>query len=375
MTRNLKITQCRQAKTSCRIALLILFGFSAFILTCTVFPEKSKNRPVIELWYGDVQSFGNIGHPQRWVNILGTIHTKDTPVHVSYTLNQGLPTTFSLGRNMTRLARAGDFNLELDRNLLLAGKNRVAISVITNQGKTYFKRMTVKYLPGTVWPLPYRVQWQKEKFLTDAVQVVDGKWRLTSEGIYTENAYYDRIVALGDSTWKDYEVMVDVKFHGFTSPVPEPPVYGVSHAAIALRWPGHDPDQHQPHVKWYPLGATCEFRLFDNTDSCCFRIINDHDLYQEKARVLHSIIMNRWYRMKARVQSRGDTTLYAAKLWVLHGPEPSDWDIVSREGKTDLQKGSALLIAHHTKVTFGNISARPVSAFNPDSISERLSIP
>ena len=32
-----------------------------------------SNGPDIDIWYGDVQNFGTIGTPQRWINILGTI--------------------------------------------------------------------------------------------------------------------------------------------------------------------------------------------------------------------------------------------------------------------------------------------------------------
>lgn len=318
-------------------------------------PASLSPDRVIEVWYGDEQSFGMKGNPQRWMNILGSVRSPGSARSTWYSLNGTGNHPFSLGKNMTRLAGEGDFNIEIDRHSLKAGKNKLVIAVEDTSGKVFIKSIIINYFSDKEWPLPYHVDWTKERDISGAVQVVDGKWKLTPEGIRTVEPYYDRMVAFGDSSWVNYEVRVEVKFHGYASPVPEPPVYGVCHAAIALRWPGHDEDHHQPHVKWYPLGATCEFKLFDHPDTCRFRIIGDHHMYNENAQVRHRVETGVWYVMKARVKSEGDSTLYCARFWKRSDPEPSEWDIVSREGSSDLKCGSALLIAHHSDVTFGNI--------------------
>ena len=65
--------------------------------------------------------------------------------------------------------------------------------------------------------------------------------------------------------------------------------------------------------------------------------------------------------MKHRVETLEDGRSHnRAKLWLASEPEPGDWDI-ERFESGDLPGGSALLIAHHTDVTFGNVSVVPVS--------------
>ncbi len=333
------------------------------VMTChSPAPGRLLPDSVIEVWYGDKQSFGMNGNPQRWINIPGTVRSPGSVRSTLYTLNGKESHPFSLGRNMTRLAGEGDFNIEIDRHSLKVGKNKLMIEVEDTSGMVFRKNLKIRYFSSRKWPLPYHVDWKKERNISTAVQVVDGKWELNSEGIRTLEPYYDRMVAFGDSSWVNYEVTVEVKFHGYASPVPEPPVYGVCHAAIALRWPGHDEDHHQPHVKWYPLGATCEFKLFDHPDTCRFRIIGDHDIYNEDAQVRHRVETGIWYVMKAMVRTEGECTLYCAKFWNRSKPEPPGWDIVSREGSNDLKCGSALLIAHHSDVTFGNILVTPLDS-------------
>ncbi len=350
-----------------RNPVVICAGILLVWMTGFLVPDAtvSAARPVIEVWYGKVQTFGTMGHPQRWVNILGTIHGGKDTVTATWRLNGEAPQPLRQGPNMTRLARRGDFNVEIDRKSLRPGKNRL---VITAAGKNRISRsakVTVVYHPETGWPLPYQVDWRKVGNLTEVVQVVDGKWSLTAAGIRTAEPYYDRIVAFGDSAWKNYEVTAGVMFHVYSAPVPEPPVFGVCHAAIALRWPGHDEDQHQPHVKWYPLGATCEFMMPANPDSCRFRIIGDQGLYNEMSGIFHKVLTGTWYTLRARVVSVGDSTLYSVKCWESAAPEPPGWDIESMEGPADIRQGSALLISHHTDVTFGNFRVVPLEPLLP----------
>ena len=94
--------------------------------------------------------------------------------------------------------------------------------------------------------------------IQDAVQIVDGRWRLEENGVRTVNPYYDRVLALGDLTWTDYEITVLVTYHPFnppTEPQNGPPHYNSNHASILLRWPEHHVDDRQPHVEWRPLGS------------------------------------------------------------------------------------------------------------------------
>ncbi|MDF9796773.1 hypothetical protein OKW21_002036 [Catalinimonas alkaloidigena] len=255
------------------------------------------------------------------------------------------------------MAKKGDFNLDIPIDSLLEGKNYVTVFVQDSLGNEVSLDLSLYLHPKQAWPLPYHIHWDSVEHLQEAVQIVDGKWKLTKAGLRTEEPYYDRVIAIGDDSWQDYEVSTSVIFHDFSPRQKGPPTFGVSHAAIATRWPGHDLDEHQPHVKWYPLGATSEFRLTTQLDSCRWRIFDGENLYAEDSCGLRSIQLNTKYRMKHQVKNLNDsTTRYSVKLWEAQRPEPSHWDFVAREVADDnLQSGSALLIAHNTDLTFGDI--------------------
>ena len=316
----------------------------------------------IHLWYGDEQHFGKLGHPQRWINLLGTVEAAHGLAQLSYILNGSAAQSLSWGEDGRRLAHTGDFNLDINRALLRTGTNTVRILAVDSLGQRQDKAMKVVYHhPQQSWPLPYTVDWQQAEDIQQAVQVVDGHWQLTRAGIRTLDPYYDRAVAIGDSTWKDYEVTTTVIFHSFTPPHAGPPTFGVSHAAIATRWPGHDLDDAQPHVKWHPLGATAEFRLTQALDSCRWRIFDGENIYVEDTINLRTIELSKPYHMKHRVETLADsTTLFSVKLWQADQQEPERWDLQAREKPDNISSGSALLIAHNTDVTFGNIRATPL---------------
>src|SRR5690606_32589616 len=112
-----------------------------------------------------------------------------------------------------------------------------------------------EFIPGTVWPINYTVDWQALGAITDAAQIVDGKWELNSEGVKVVEPGYDRLIAIGDLEWEDYEVTVPVKRHSETQGV-----YGTA-VGMALRWTGHYViDDRQPHTWWSPLGALGWYR-------------------------------------------------------------------------------------------------------------------
>jgi hypothetical protein len=333
----------------------------ALIYNPALAADSTASVPLkIDVWYGENQTFGQLGHPQRWVNILGNIAPTTSIRSVTYQLNDEEPMPFSVGGDKHRLARSGDFNIEIHRSRLKAGLNQVAIKAIELDGNTVTRAVGVNYInDGRTWPLPYRVDWSKVNKLQDAVQVVDGKWKLTPDGVRTLEPYYDRVLALGDNSWRDYEVTVQVTFHSFTPPVQGPPTYGVTHAAIALRWPGHDADNRQPHIKWFPLGATAEFQLTADLKGCRWRIFDGTGPFVEMGR-RGTIRLGVPYMMKHRVETLPEgQTLYSAKLWSANRPEPERWQLQRLE-YGDLPARSALLIAHNVDVTFGDLMLVPV---------------
>jgi hypothetical protein len=314
-------------------------------------------EPVIDVWYGDTQHFGRIGHAQRWINVLGSVDQPDLVATMDYALNGGPPVPLSMKEDRKRIARDGDFNIEIDRSRLRVGVNELVITGNRNSARPINRKVQVHYHDeGNRYPLPYSIDWSSVKNISDVAQIVDGKWRLTPDGVRAIEPYYDRVLALGDEGWQDYEVTTTVTVHAVTAPGSGPNDTGVTHAALALRWPGHDRDGKQPSVKWHPLGATAEFRLGGDLQQCRWRIFDGNREYYVESKQRRRIEFERPYRMKHRVETLSDgTSRYRVKFWPATDEEPSGWDL-ERIEPDDLKGGSALLIAHHADVTFGSVT-------------------
>ena len=339
-----------------------------WILTLTGCQYPKKVSPVktqINIWYGKEQYFGNNGNAQRQINVLGNIQSEFKQVKAYYTLNDSYVKNYlTLGSDLHRLANEGDFNIEIERDQLKYGKNIIHLYVNLNDTILNNKDITVHYRDDRKWPLPYQVKWEKVSNIQDVVEIVDGKWELSDSGIRVKHEYYDRILSLGDSLWRNYEVETTVIFHGYTPPAKGPPTYNVSHVAIASRWPGYDIDSLQPNRKWHPLGATSEFRITDDYDSCRWRIFDGENFYNEQAVSAYRQIQPELeYKIKHRVEDLpGMRTLYSVKIWEKSEKEPSLWDFQATEISGNREHGSACLIAHHTNVTFGDITVVPVNS-------------
>lgn len=329
---------------------------------------KEKSTISIDFWYGDNQSFGHLGVPQKWINILGNIESEKGIKEAYYHLNSNDSVVLTLGSDLHRLANRGDFNIDIPFEQCKSGRNEIQVCVTDSAGFAASKTINILVSKNNTWDLPYSIKWSEVENIQDVVQVIDGNWIITERGLHNLDTYYDRIVAFGDSTWKNYEVKTTVIFHDFTPPVKGPPTYNVSHAAIASRWPGHNEDSLQPFRQWYPLGATSEFRLTEGLDSCRWRIFdgpkpNAVNFYVEQSvEDFRSIELNKVYGMKHRVKSiRNGRTKYSVKLWPIDQEEPTNWDFSGIEEEENLESGSALLIAHNTSVTFGDIDVQPIN--------------
>lgn len=331
------------------------------LITVSVAACKKDNKIVISAWYGDYQVFGCQGNTQKFINVLGNIDSPMPLKELLFSVNSGEKQRFIIGPDFHRLARKGDYNIELSRDLLSMGENRLIINAVDSLGNKVEKEITIEYITGNKWPLPYTFDWDTVTNIQHVVQVLDGKWELTKQGARIIEPYYDRTLAFGDAGWENYEVKAEVTFHGFAKPEKGPPTYNVVHAALAMHWPGFDFDEYTPHRKWYPLGATCEFRLKPGLDSCSFRILGGGKVKNDKPSLYHPIILEKKYFMKTQVL-RIDSVgfVYRARLWQSEQPEPTLWDIELVKNQTEIQSGCALAIAHHTEVTFGRIEVKPV---------------
>ena len=312
----------------------------------------------IDFWYGDTQRFGHLGHPQRWINVLGHVSPATNLSSLQFDLNEDGPRSLNFDASPTRIAKSGDFNVEIARDQLRPGTNELTFIATDFSGKEHRRTATIVYIDDhKKWPLPYSIDWSKVSAIQEVAQIVDGHWKLTEQGVRTVHRHYDRVIAFGDDSWTDYEISTTVTVHALTGPRIPPNKTNVTHAAIALRWPGHDEDGKQPSIKWYPVGATGEFRLGDDLKECRWRIFDGKREFHVESDRRRTIEYGKPYQMKHRVETTPDgRSLYRVKFWAADEAEPSQWDL-ERIEPGDLKAGSALLIAHFSDVTFGNVHA------------------
>jgi hypothetical protein len=332
----------------------------------TTRPANDRAR-TIEIWYGDEQTFGGVGNPQHWVNILGRVTDSGLNKTLTYSLNGGPAQPLTLGCDLRRLARAGDFNIELERASLREGRNDVQIALTGANGAREVREVVVNYIAGRTWVLPYAIDWSKVRRIHDVAEVVDGLWRLESGGVRTAEPYYDRVIAIGDTSWTDYEVETSFVYHNFMAtegaPAKTPPFAGQGAAGVLLRWRGHHDDGKQPRAKWNPTGGLATIRGRAGPEGNVWSWHGGESGILARQQTAPPIELGRSYNIKARVETlQGPRTRYSVKRWPTNQAEPTDWDLVAIDGPQDMQSGSLLFVVHHSDVTIGNISILPLSA-------------
>jgi hypothetical protein len=309
---------------------------------------QAQNPPVIDIWYGDTQKFGNNGEPQVWCNILGNINDNGSITSFTYSLNSGAPVDLNIGPDNRRLENSGDFNIDIAATDLLPGLNSVLITAIDNELNTSTKTVTIDYTDGNVWPIPYSIDWSQDisqiTQINDVAHVVDGKFLLTPDGVRTAEPGYDRLIALGDKTSTNYEVLVPITIHSME---------GDGGVGVLLRWKGHTSTPvscTQPQCGYFPLGAISWFRS------------NRLEFYQgNSVSFTRQLEVTYMFRTSVETDAVSGNTNYRIKFWEQGSTEPQAWNLEQTEGTSDLQEGSLMLIAHKTDVTFGDVIVTPGS--------------
>ncbi|MCR9296526.1 MAG: hypothetical protein NXI32_27765, partial [bacterium] len=325
--------------------------------------------PDIDFWY-EQQSFGKLGVTQRWINILGNISPAGTVQQARYRVDGGDWSELSLGSDLHRLARSGDFNVELSTAAVEPGEHDLEVAVATKSGERTSKSIRFVVHPDPVfWKLPYAIDFRDEGIqregmaaVHEAAQIIDGKWALQTDGLRTMESWYDRVVGVGKD-WADFDARVLLTIHGFTPSQKGPPTYGVSHCGLALRWPGHTADGLQPSRKWFPMGCQGELLLRRPASECRWRALpgaetNSRPVYAEED---SEVPFGEPMYMRAQVQTlENGESRYRFKHWLASEKEPESWFVTQAEdASADLQSGALLIVPHNSDVT---IHAIQVSA-------------
>ncbi len=314
--------------------------------------------PDIEIWYGDNQTFGVLGNPQeKYINILGNVSDVDGVTDLSYTVDGGDPTDLTIGSDDRRLENTGDFNVDLDWTALADGPHSVVISATDGAGNISTKTVTVNYTAGNTWAIPYTADWSTlttdgdpntpDPEIQTLAQVVDGKWSVDNGLITTVEPGYDRLVALGDISWDDYEVLVPITIET------TPSGFGTG---LLFRWNGHTDvpiANTQPKSGYQPLGAIGWIR-------------NNRIEFFDRFGEGFSVTLGNTYWMRMRVENSGSNPVYYLKAWPDGQSEPGEWTLNPlTENTSDPQQGSPqlgslLLISHRAKASFGNVVIQEV---------------
>ena len=324
----------------------------------------SRSKLDINFWYGDRQEFGVPGRAQRWVNILGNVDRPELVEKLQYRVGVGDLRDLSMGPDLHRLAQTGDFNAEISWEELGNGPSRIQVIALMRNGAIRTAHVRLYVYPEFDWPLPVWIDFARKTGQRE-IQIVDGKWAETPAGLRTAEPYYDRVIAVGDSTWRDYEATARITVHGFTPSSEGPPTYGVTHMGMALRWRGHHPDGLQPSRQWYPLGAQGEFLLDADAEGGRWRILLDgrpggtQPVYGERSK---PYVAGKPMYIKGQVSTLADgRSRYRFKQWMEGESEPEVWDVEGyEEGENDYRSGALCLVPHNSDVTIHSIMVEPL---------------
>jgi hypothetical protein len=310
---------------------------------------------VINVWYGDNQTFGQRGVPQQWVNVVGDVADFNQVNTLTYSLNGGAQQQLWIGENIRRLVAPGNFNVEIDYASLNPGGNIVTITATNDNGLQTSRNVTVNYVAGQSWPLPYSINWSNAASIQNVAQIVDGQWAIQSGGsVRTLETGYDRILDIGQrNTWQQYVVTAETTLNRIN-----PAGFGVG---IVSGWQGHTTIQYgvslpdQPRTGHVFTGAgvydgalgPASLNIQENT------VANPETIIAQDGSGLN-LSLGVKYIFKFQVQNNAfGGSHYSFKVWPASGSEPANWNL---QADGELGLGSVILLAHECDVSFGAVT-------------------
>lgn len=312
--------------------------------------------PVFDIWYGSNQTFGAIGQAQEWINVLGNVTDPDGIAWLTYSLNGQPAVPLSMGPSGGRLDELGDFNADISFSDLVVGPNTVLLTAEDNVGNQSTELVTINYPGETHLALDYSVDWSVVANIQDVSQIVDGLWSLEADKVRPLEIGFDRLIAVGDVQWQDYEVTVPVTAHALD------PICAVqwcpgggAFLGVGVRWQGHYPDADQPYTKWFPLGSLGGVKWNGTGTTSWMELFRGSDgvIIEEDTHVSLPLEVPHMFRLRAKTTATEHH--YEIKLWPLAEAEPAEWNFTIDEQLSEISSGSVLLVAHHIDASFGEV--------------------
>lgn len=315
--------------------------------------------PEILVWYGDEQTFGAQAQSQEWVNVLGNVSHPDGISALSYRIGSGASRPLSIGPDNRRLQDPGDFNIDIPFDALNAGANSVAITAVATDGTQATEMVTV-HVDDDSLSLPHTVAWSGASPLLAQAQPVDGHWAAANGSVRTLQEGYDRVLAIGDTDWTNYEVTVPMTVHSF-GPGAYSHLSGAPLIGLGMRWRGHTQvGTEQPAWAWYPVGAYAWYRFHESGGRIELTGNNGSPVKQGTRNTI-PFTFGRTFILKVRVQDLAQGARYSMKLWQQGTTEPANWMLTIDDADTQ-DSGAVALIAHQMDATFGNVQVIPLPA-------------
>ena len=286
--------------------------------------------------------------PQKWVNILGDVYTGGL-ISLSYTLNGGGERDLSVGPDNARLLNEGDFNIDVAYDELDPSIQDDVVTIIAryDDGSAVTQDVTVQYEAGTDWSPNYSIDWSTVTDIRDVVQITDGQWELTGDGLRIADPGYDRLVVMGDESWDFFEVQVAVTPHELFT-------VGGGFGFVPW-WNGHTDDPvagWQPKTGWEPSTLliynghswTPHFEIYNNIGATNYAL-TEGVKFNFTVRVEQSGTIDRTYKMK---------------VWEDGTPEPTGWLMNETIAFDAPATGSFGLLAHLNDVTFHDVTVTEI---------------
>jgi uncharacterized repeat protein (TIGR02543 family) len=327
------------------------------------FTVPATSAPVLDVWYGADQSFGQLGAPQKWVNILGNVSDPQGVASLRYRLNGGSWKNLTVGADGRRLLSPGDFNAEIDHDVLVSGTNTVELEAVDSSGNAATKLVTVEWTDGVAPPPSFSSNWASASAVTDRAQPVDGHWELVPGGVRPSDVGYDRLLSLGDLGWVDYDLTTTVTVHEIDAAgAAANPNSGTPALWFVAGWQGHSPlnanDPSQPYWYYWPSGAFLGYGYTSGGDPRVIAIGNENGP-QDADYSLGALQLETPYKVRVQAISEGAGVRYRMKIWLGSNPEPATWtvDILEDSGP---DSGGMAISLHHIDATIGDITVVPV---------------
>lgn len=338
----------------------------------------SDGDATIEIWHGTQGSFGRLGSVQPQLNVIGLADDPEGVREVRFTLPGSDERILAgSGPNGRRLVTPGSFNLEIP-DVLVGPATSINVFVIDNTGDQTTITVPLADIDGAVGRLPLTLDWTEYEVADEAVDVVDGRWRIAGDDLVNDELGYDRLVGIGDNSWQDYEVLVPIEVTRVSDVVgPNSNSPGVG---VIMRWNGHNRSAPGSSIVEQPLegfrafqnqvtpfGTIAWFRFSDSVRGTGRSQLVDHentvranDAGRMRPGVLH------WLRVSVVTNSPGRST-YRMKLWAGDTREPEQWEIEFTTNGTDLEpsQGALALVSHEVEARFGTVTVNVPGASPP----------